>query len=397
MRLNKLLSFIIGIGLAAPASLTWAAYQFSEYGFSRNNARVDNSLRVQMSGRTALRSYRFVGRVGGVNFETSIDLSDMSVELDYDRSAPDGSRARMEVNGEEYSLPLYDWELKPIAEYANSNYTAVVSIFGEGPEPENFRYIDYHPAFEDTHLGMRLLQADILLMDPMTFSEVPAENGRKVYRPGEAQEQSLKTRLNGASTIHNIMASETYHAWVLTDTDLTGRLRYEGGVARVDLTPYYHVWKSKETGERDRLIEAYNRLLDAVRPQLAAYDEALESYQSAPGGSVDQLDAQTRLLSLQNSLQPASDQLASLRTRIENYEPEIVDVDGLIAKLRTAGPELHRMAPFVYEAVRKTARHAALFRGVKEAHPDEWQRFHRAVVRSISLNQAETPNQFRRH
>ena len=193
------------------------------------------------------------------------------------------------------------------------------------------------------------------------------------------------------------MASETYHAWVLTDTDLTGRLRYEGGVARVDLTPYYYVWKSKETGERERLIEAYNRLLDAVRPQLTAYDEALESYQRAPAGSVDQFDAQTRLLSLQNSLQPASDQLASLRARIENYEPEIVDVDGLMAKLRTAEPELHRMAPFVYEAVRKTARHAALFRGVKEAHPDEWQRFHRAVVRSISLKQAETPNQFRRN
>ena len=221
MRLNKLLSFIIGIGLAAPASLTWAAYQFSEYGFSRNDARVDNSLRVQMSGRTALRSYRFLSRVGGVNFETSIDLSGISAELDYDMSLPDGRRARIEVNGEEYSLPLYDWELKPIAEYAASNYTAAVSIFGEGPESENFRYIDYHPAFEDTHLGMRLLQADILLMDPVTFSEVPLENGRKVYRPGEAKEQSLKTRLNGASAIHNMMASETYHAWILTDTGLT--------------------------------------------------------------------------------------------------------------------------------------------------------------------------------
>ena len=299
MRLNKLLSFIVGMGLAAPASPTWAAYQFSEYGFSRNDARVNNSLRVEMSGRSALRSYRFVGRVGGVNFETSIDLSGMSVELDYDNTEPDGARARIEVNGKEYSLPLYDWELKPITQYADSKYTAVVSIFGEGSDSENFRYIDYYPAFEDTHLGVRLLQADLLPMDPVTFSEVPAENGRQVYRPGEAKQQSLETRLGTASAISQIMASETYHAWVLTDTDLTGRLYYEGGVARVDLTPYYYVWRSQETGERQRLIEAYNDLLDTVRPRLVAYDEAVQSYQNAPAGSAEQSEAQATILSLQ--------------------------------------------------------------------------------------------------
>lgn len=65
-------------------------------------------------------------------------------------------------------------------------------------------------------------------------------------------------------------------------------------------------------------------------------------------------------------------------------------------KLRNAEPLLHHMAPFVYEAVRKTARHAALFRGVKESHPDEWREFHREVVSSIRLKPAETPNQFER-
>ena len=54
------------------------------------------------------------------------------------------------------------------------------------------------------------------------------------------------------------------------------------------------------------------------------------------------------------------------------------------------------MMTFVYEALRKTARHAARFRGMKEAHPDKWRKFHGQVVGSIKLMPAETPNQFRR-
>ena len=167
-----------------------AAYQFSSYEFARNPARVNNQMRIQMTGRTALRSFRFVGRVGGVNFEGVVDLSAYTIDLDYEEDNQDGSRAIVTIDGQKFTLPLHDWQLKPIVQYADSPYTAAVSIFGEGPDPDRYRYIDYHPAFEDTHLGARLLQADILLMDPITFSEAPTENGEKIYFAGEAQESS---------------------------------------------------------------------------------------------------------------------------------------------------------------------------------------------------------------
>ncbi len=396
MRAKSAFIYVLCSIIAFTPTIGWTAYEFSAYEFSRNPARIDNSLRVQMSGRSALRSYHFVGRVGGVNFESNIDFTSERVDLDYDPTARDGSRAQLILNGQTYALPLFDWQLKPIANYADGQYTAAISIFGEGPDRENYYYIDYHPAFEDTHLGMRLLQADIMLMDPITFSEVPSKNGQEVYYPGEAREQPEGIRLISAMGIGMIMDQEPFQAWVLTDTDLRGSMRYENGVAHVDLTPYYYVWRVGNAGAQQRLVEEYNRLRTRVQPLIEQYQRAFATYERAPARSAEERTAFIEVQSLKARLKPDADRLEVLTAQLENFEPEIIEVTGLTQELRSSQELLDSLAPFVYDAVRKTAGYAALFRGVKNANPSGWDQFHNEVRSSIRLQPSETPNQFKK-
>jgi len=376
-------------------SFSQAAYQFSSYEFARNPARVNNQMRIQMTGRTALRSFRFVGRVGGVNFEGVVDLSAYTIDLDYEEDNQDGSRAIVTIDGQKFTLPLHDWQLKPIVQYADSPYTAAVSIFGEGPDPDRYRYIDYHPAFEDTHLGARLLQADILLMDPITFSEAPTENGEKIYFAGEAQESSEEDRLRSALQIMELTSLEEYQAWVLTDTDLEPTLSNNNGVLEVDMTPYYFFWKSDGSGI-DVDIDRYELLAEQAEPYINAYQVAFDKYNDAPVGSEAEKAALFEVQGIEVVLSPLLEELDSLNEKIDLFEPEIIEVSALTDNMRQKYDILHVSAPFVYDAVEVTAQYAAFFRGAKQSNLADWTEFLDEVSGSVSMLPAETPNQFAR-
>ena len=377
---------------------------FSDYGFARNPEREDNSLQVEMTGWAALRSYRFLEQVGGVNFETAIDLTGTGFDLDYNASAPDGQRVRLMIGGTGYTLPLFDWELLPTVNYSDSKYTAAVSIFGEGPQPKDYYYINYHPALEDTHLGARLLQADILLMDPMAFSEAPTERGRKVYLPGEAAEAGIAVRRLAAVKLSGILSQGDFQSWVLTDTNETPQLRLAAGKARVDLQPYYYFWTVDESPEAvqsrrdaERMVIEHNTLRDKASPLIEAYNAAVTTYNSAPTGSSRERLARSKLDALEAELAPITERLSALRDKLESRrEPEVAAASNLIQAVKSATNILDRAAPFVTSAVRKAAGYAALFRGARRADPAKWSVFRDRVRREVKLAPVETPNQFRR-
>jgi hypothetical protein len=379
------LLILVILTLALPHIAT-ASYQFSNYDFVRNPNRVDNVMRIEMTGRPALRSYRFVGRVGGVNFEGVINLSNYEIDLDYDSSLADGRRATVTLNGTKYTLPLYDWELKPIVNYANTKHTAVVSIFGEGPDNTNYYYIDYHPAFLDTHLGMRLVQSDIILMDPMTFSEAPTSGNKPVYFPGESRQISADQRMILALKISALL-NEKYQAWVLTDTDVDYGLTDNGGVLQVTTTPYFYFWKS-DISDHERMLSEYNKLRSKVMVLAPKYQQLLAEYENGNQSVVSELNQ------LQTKLEPDFNRLETLSNALENYEPKVLEVNTLTERVRTNYSNLVGLAPFVFEAVNKTAQYSAFFRGAKKSNLQDWTDFRNEVIRSINLPFVETPNQF---
>lgn len=132
-------------------------------------SKANPPLKVRSAGSSSLNSYNFVGKVGGVSFEQvanpDTEIADKAIQLLYDQNASDGTRLVVEIGATTVHPKIADWLLIPIAHFSNSDYTAATSLFGDGPDNKNFYYIQYHPAFQDTLLGLRLFQADILLMN----------------------------------------------------------------------------------------------------------------------------------------------------------------------------------------------------------------------------------------
>jgi hypothetical protein len=142
----------------------------------------------------------FLASVGGVAFKEiahpAPGFSAQSIELQYAPQNRDGQRVVAIVDGQRVQVNLYDWQLQPVARFAQSNEHAVFTLFGKLDDKrqraevlENGgRIVNYHPAFENTLLGLRMLQLDNLLAasegDDLAV-ELPQEHNRYLLGPGE--------------------------------------------------------------------------------------------------------------------------------------------------------------------------------------------------------------------
>ena len=393
MLLRKLTAVFATLSLLIPNFAM--GYEFTSQNFVRNTERSDNQMRVTMQGPASLRSYRFVSRVGGVNFEGLVDLRNFDVDLDYDPTKPDGTRTTINLDGINYTIPLYDWELRPIVNYADSEYTAVVSVLGDGPDIERYRYVDYHPAFEDTHLGMRLLQADIILMKPSIFTEAPKVNGEAVYLAGEQRERSEAERMLASLKIYEMMRTQDFRSWVLTDTGLEPQLIKTEDTITVELEPYFFFWWS-DVSTVQELLDRFKTEVDEAQSLNQLLDSAFAAYQRALVGSTEEGRARRAVQNLEQQFNNVGERIDDLRAQIDAFEPEVQDVPKLTTQLQANSEVYRSAAPFVFDAVYKTAQYAALFRGAKMANSPDWRDFHREVMSEVQLAPSQTPNQFDR-
>jgi hypothetical protein len=370
VRFPRWAALALGVVACAPA---FAQYQIGEYRLARE-ARASSYLQVGPAGSAGLRSMSFVGRVGGANFEAAISLKQHpvgSVDLTYDASRPDGARVTLTLGSTRTTLPLWDWQARPIAEFADSQYTAAVSLFGEGPSRDKFFYIDYHPAFFDRLLGLRLLQADIMLIDPSELRKPPRPDSTNGLLPpvtatGEPVFDDGKSR-QAAVEIAALMKGQQIGSWVLTDvdSDVTPSVAVHQGRIIFSLRPYYYFWRPKET--------------DPTPAQKARARSLIAEFQMAHsrGDMESTKKAALGLRALEESL-----------THVER-------VDGLTNALRVR-PELVRdLNPQVHDAVYKTALYAALFRGVKQHSPVVWRKFVDATAK-VAVPVVQVPNEWKK-
>ena len=112
------------------------------------DAQPNADLRETAHG-AATFAYAFASVTGGVNFQCEVVAGVAAApptSAEYDSNMADGHRLKIKMGETVFSPVVYDWELRPIVLYADSSYTAVVSLFGDGPDTEHYFYIRYHPA-----------------------------------------------------------------------------------------------------------------------------------------------------------------------------------------------------------------------------------------------------------
>jgi hypothetical protein len=116
------------------------------------------------------------------------------MSLSYRPEESDANRLWVTVDGRESSTTVYDWQLIPIAKFADSPYTSCVTLFGELDDRAEGRrllanrdgVLNYHSAFVDTLIGLRLFQLDILIDEPYA-TDLPTLKGKYILGAGEVR------------------------------------------------------------------------------------------------------------------------------------------------------------------------------------------------------------------
>lgn len=338
--------------------------------------KANPPLKERSAGRSSLRSYNFVGKVGGVNFEQvavpDAETAAQTIELSYHKEALDGFRLLVKIGSTTFRPPIADWLLIPIAQFADSDFTSATSLFGEGPERENFYYIRYHPAFKDSLLGLRLLQADILLMNPEHTSSLPKRNGQVVLGYGELL--PMKNPDNATlNTLANIMNRQKATSWLLTDIDAPASFSIQDGEFRLRSFPYYYFWNRNEDvihqyEEKEKIYnsreDAYHRKASRFKNRVSQFNDPVGRYQEKGAAYNSQVAAYNRkATSSKNRVKQFNDLVS--RFNANNASVSKMKLDRLRAEIQRDKSELDALASEVKRLKREFEAVKAVIQGDK--------------------------------
>lgn len=261
-------------------------------GTSRNQLRA-SPLKNATPLVAGLGSGVYMNSVGGIAFDKPAlpapDLTIDQLELTYNRRpANDGQRLIVRINDRPLPVSdLYDWMLVPLAKYADSPYFALVTLHGkliEGqtPPPEVAAHHGYvialHPALEHTTLGMRMFNADYMLLDPAVTGELPRQQNRYVL--GRGEKPPVTWQWSQASVALNDIfrqataASIRFQSYVICDANVQPTFQVRGNQLQLSGEPYFYFWCSGDQETVERIVEDGQQVLVRSRsivplPQLS--------------------------------------------------------------------------------------------------------------------------------
>jgi hypothetical protein len=373
--------------------------------FSTNARAAAGPLQFTSSGIASLRAFTFVTAVGGVSFEAvaqpDATLTGKSIVLSYDPSQPDGSRLVVNAGGTILHGTIPDWQLRPITVYADSQYNAVVSLFGNGPDQKKYYYIQYHDAMKDTLFGMRMLQADILFMNLSDHWRIPAYDGRTLLGQGE-NAPSEKQSMVAAIALDNALKGQKWQSWILSDSGTQPTFGASNGKIVIKASPYYYFWRldEKEAAALDEtrksLIGQYKSLSDSYQANIDKYNSMVETFNSSTDRGIRR-SLQSQLDALHSQIDSQEAQLKTLQNQVKGLkEPTVIGVSTLTNTIQSMDNVLSNYNPPVHNAYLRMAQYSALFRYVKSTNPANWKAFTDSVAKISIRPTVITPTTWER-
>jgi hypothetical protein len=394
------------VSLAPVANALAQEWSLGSKRFSTNAAVAAAPLRLTSAGRSGLQTFRFVGRVGGASFEAvakpNQSMVGKSIELAYDPSRPDGSRLIVRTGSTTLRANIPDWQLRPITQFADSEYNAAVSLFGEGADSKKYYYIQYHDALKDTLLGMRMLQADILFIALHEHWRMPRYGGKLLLGTGE-QDSREEQSMDAARKLDAALRGQKWRSWVLTDTGTQPTFGAVNGELMIVAKPYYYFWNANEN-EIEAGIQGHNRLIDEHNRIIASAKSSVEQYNSlvrtfnATTDPARRRALETQMEALKLDIDRQEKQLDALRARIESErpEPKVYEVTALTNAMRSLDGAIAEYNPSVYRAYQRVAQYSAFFRYVKTNNPASWKAFQQAMINTPIQPSVKTPTTWER-
>jgi hypothetical protein len=375
--------------------------------------------------RIGVQSQRMLAGVGGVAFDQIAapagNLQVRSLALEWSPAAPDGGRLAVMLNGSRYPVPVYNWQLIPIARFADSEFYSAVTLFGRLSDPVREKQvrdqggdiINYHPALVDTLLGLRIFQLDVHILG-LSSTDLPKEKDRYLLGAGENPPDTRANISGWNSYVGQINDIESdlkvqFRSYLICDHGREIRFGVQDGKLALTGDPIFYCWryKSDESGfDAKALNEGAVRDLDAQMEAARAADreqfndrefyiaallklaaDYQDRYHFYSSGTIVDLikiqDAEARKSFLRRY---GTDSLRrmTLDMRIRMNAYDVVYLREYSERLSSQTDILRAINPQVWDAGVNLMRWSAFFRWVKRDYPAEWQRF-LAQIKGIAV------------
>ena len=356
---------------------------------------------ARSSARTL--SYGFLKKIGGVSFEQTL-TTDQNILINYIPSNTDGNRLELIIDGTISYPKIMDWQLRPIIEFSDSQNPAVVSLLGENDEvnSNDFYNIQYHTAFENNLLGLRLLQVDLILLNIHELHELPKDvSGNTILGLGELPvKETDSTQLGEISNFMNIYNElDKASSWLFTDNNKEIAINNTNDQINIE-NPYYYFWKEgykisktdslstfiEQKSAQEFIIKMYLNELLACPTEVDLYEEEdyylLDAYKYNKNKVVLEIFNQYMEL--------IKEQMH------DDIEIEAIGLDQMNDYFDAIYYEtLKEINPQIYEAAENTMKFSALFRHFKTNNPEKWRAFKNSTTQ-IDVPYVGTPTQLPR-
>lgn len=373
-RTRVLIASAVLVALAGllPSLLAQSQLQLGNQTYSRAAAPP---LRMPVT-----RSARFFRGVGGVAFSAVAQGQGGQVvdALRYDSTAADGQRLQVTVRSKDGSTHtarggLYDWQLVPTAEFALDENGSAVTLFGQLDDEQQHlltlasggRVINYHPKLQDTLLGLRLFQADILIIQP-NAADLFARDGKIILGAGEGAHDYARNmeRFEQITAWQESQArlGLQYQSYVVGDLDAQVTFTVAKGVLTFTGSPSWTAWRRRFRAPED--IAKVEALEERLEPKIDTYNTLLGSMQA---GQTPEASATPRLTQLRAEIAAIEKQLEHL-----NAVEQMPEYSRALSQ-RIA--ELNGINPVVFRSVKAVMHYRALFKHFERQNPQGFAAF----------------------
>lgn len=257
---------------------------------------------------------------------------------------------------------IADWQLIPTARFAAGEQDAIFTLFGtlkDEPETERLRtmgyeILNYHRAFKNTLLGLRLFQADVLVLAEAS-TELPSIEGEYLLGTGESPpdvDSNLRAWLALDDFLLDGNGRQIFQSYLITDylQEVTFGLQSDELV--IDGYPLWYLWRYS----LDPASSDFQTLVDQANDQA---NDSLNAEYAADAAvlSLQELDAKYTEEYVNERFEELFDEILSP----EVLEPLLPESEALSEQIRESGG----VNPAVYQALTTVMGYAALFRRAK--------------------------------
>jgi len=397
-----------------------------------------------LPSRKMLNSGDYTSSVGGLAFmqvaKASKDFTVNALSITYNPQLPDGERLIVSINDAELKIPLPDWQLVPIARFADSEHFGCITLNGklvDGDEEkkvkENGGYVlNYHSAFFNTLIGWYLMQTDLLIrnpyavrtpelsgFDPRHYGINNTNNTAKLKAFSKVEEMLNSIQLSGAGKMRSWIISDAYNDITFTTTG--DYLALNGGIS-------YYCWRyhgddpsmDKESNE-NRMIGMQSVIQNEIDTELWLFNEGVipenayrdklisRNLQTLPemvelNYKLAMLNIpESRLIQFQKAIsnntlsalleQSTTQQLVdywSVSCLVNNLY-RIIELKEYNSKLNEEQEFVRAVNPDAWDVSLTTARYSAFFRYIRTSFPSEWDDFISIINSLESEKLVQTP------